>query len=769
MFHASSKKDDNLTELIPLTGNSSNTLLPVEPEHFPEYQAPQSNLESVRKSSLKSAWRFVVQSGALTGGFVLVVNLVTFIVVYTHFPVQNSTSVVYEGSCDVTSGVTIGSHIVINVFSTILLAYSNYAMQCLSAPSRTEVDRAHGKHQWLSIGTPNIRNLTFVSGSKIALWLLLCMSSFPLHFLWNSTVFQTQMSQMYLAIAVTPDFVAGGPWLSSAGNDSLSTNATDLVQKLQNEASHYPTSLQYLDADSCIRAYSTDTLVKYRNLILVVDYSNATTANNSLLAVYDSRLEEFGNSKTYDDCWGFAWMCDDASYGIPEWDTGAGWICINNLLQHSQWIPGQSDAANVMYGNQGGHPVAFCYAEPVLEEHCKVNIVPTFLIVVAICNVFKVVAFTLCLYITRSNRPLLTTGDAIQSFIERPDIYTKERCLVSKCDYDGPWFRRSRYWQPRADSAGDTWDADWSRAWITKGKPIHPDPTSDTKNIGRFHGRYRWGKAVRARQWNTYMFFVCGAILCAWEAYAPDGLAESSSFFFASETWSNVFKQSLGKPHGNFNIGNGTSIPVLAGFLLANVPQFVVSYLYLGLSNILTTMIAMAEWTSYGQSARGLRVSTPKSGTAQRSTYFLSLPYRYAVPMLLFVTTVHYFVSEMVFLAQIEWYDYQGDLAAATTQIFFSPLAMLIAVTLGSTIVVALVLLGVFKKHPGNMPLAACCSASIAAACQPGLGRERLRGDLALGEVQWGVVGYDEHDVGHATFAAGGSGVDELQKGSRYM
>lgn len=34
-------------------------------------------------------------------------------------------------------------HIIINILSTALLAASNYVMQCLSAPTRPDVNEAH--------------------------------------------------------------------------------------------------------------------------------------------------------------------------------------------------------------------------------------------------------------------------------------------------------------------------------------------------------------------------------------------------------------------------------------------------------------------------------------------------------------------------------------------------------------------------------------------------------------------------------------------------
>jgi hypothetical protein len=76
-----------------------------------------------------------------------------------------------------------GLHLAINILSTIILAGSNYTMQCLSAPTRSEIDAAHSpKHAvHLDVGILSIRNLNYISVRRTFLWLLLGLSSLPLH------------------------------------------------------------------------------------------------------------------------------------------------------------------------------------------------------------------------------------------------------------------------------------------------------------------------------------------------------------------------------------------------------------------------------------------------------------------------------------------------------------------------------------------------------------------------------------------------------------
>jgi hypothetical protein len=74
-------------------------------------------------------------------------------------------------------------HLIINVFSTILLAASNYTTQVLCSPTRVDLDAAHRKGTWLDVGLLSIRNFRHLPRGRVVLGLLLSISSIPLHLL----------------------------------------------------------------------------------------------------------------------------------------------------------------------------------------------------------------------------------------------------------------------------------------------------------------------------------------------------------------------------------------------------------------------------------------------------------------------------------------------------------------------------------------------------------------------------------------------------------
>jgi hypothetical protein len=90
---------------------------------------------------------------------------------------------VFEGTCSVVNNWSTGLHLLINILSTALLAASNFVMQCLTAPSRADLDHAHSRRKWLHVGVWGWRNLFAMDAKRLTLWFLLLISSTPIHLL----------------------------------------------------------------------------------------------------------------------------------------------------------------------------------------------------------------------------------------------------------------------------------------------------------------------------------------------------------------------------------------------------------------------------------------------------------------------------------------------------------------------------------------------------------------------------------------------------------
>jgi len=129
-------------------------------------------------------WRTGAALGAIGALVVLLINvsLLLWIRAKYHIP-NNGSATVFEGSCSKKTTISLWCHLAINVCSTLLLSASNNAMQVLSAPTRANVDKAHGRGFWMDVGIPSVKNLRIVGWNRVILWAALGLSSIPLHLL----------------------------------------------------------------------------------------------------------------------------------------------------------------------------------------------------------------------------------------------------------------------------------------------------------------------------------------------------------------------------------------------------------------------------------------------------------------------------------------------------------------------------------------------------------------------------------------------------------
>lgn len=87
--------------------------------------------------------------------------------------------------------------------------------------------------------------------------------------------------------------------------------------------------------------------------------------------------------------------------------------------------------------------------------------------------------------------------------------------------------------------------------------------------------------------------------------------------------------------------------------LIANSPQIMASFIYFLYNSVFTNMLLGHEWATYSYKRKGLRVTTEGQGS-QRSSYFLSLPYRWAIPLMATSSLMHWVVSQSIFFVIIE-------------------------------------------------------------------------------------------------------------------
>lgn len=128
-------------------------------------------------------WRGGVVLFSILAAVILLVNLSALIYAATHLeekPFATIAMGTYQNMSQLTTYLQCG----ITLLSTALLAGSNYCMQCLTSPTREEIDTAHARGEYLDIGVMSWRNVARCRKRRKWLLTVLGLSSVALHALY---------------------------------------------------------------------------------------------------------------------------------------------------------------------------------------------------------------------------------------------------------------------------------------------------------------------------------------------------------------------------------------------------------------------------------------------------------------------------------------------------------------------------------------------------------------------------------------------------------
>ena len=154
---------------------------------------------------------------------------------------------------------------------------------------------------------------------------------------------------------------------------------------------------------------------------------------------------------------------------------------------------------------------------------------------------------------------------------------------------------------------------------------------------------------------------------------------------------------------------------VSANILLANALQIPLSLFYFSYNQFLSEMCASAEIMQFANERKALRVTNPCG--KQRSSYWLSVPYRYAIPFLSAGAALHWSASATVFLTELSILAPSGELQANPVNgVGYSPLGLLLTFIIGVVLTITLLVISRFQL-PRGMPVLGSCSLAISAAC----------------------------------------------------
>ncbi|KAI9044732.1 uncharacterized protein KD926_011702 [Aspergillus affinis] len=365
-----------------------------------------------------------------------------------------------------------GLHLVINVFSTVLLGASNYVMQSLGAPSRTDVDQAHAKSQWLDIGIFNFRNFRVMDTRRKILWVPLLISSTPIHMIYNSAIFSSISNLKYGAFMIPNDLSPTEP-LTGGDTTSYETFLSYVgVDETVVRAHIFNGSFVNATSADCVSKYTMEFNTKYGTLIFVADRRHFP--NTSSLITFGKILCKRGvfydetGAPHYPTPW-FNFR-DDTTLGFHDTNSYGRDI---SILRNYIYVYNPSYDALREYLDNPAHWASSSWADNITFEligngtidlqheiEPPARNVPTFHCLIGKaeerCQLYfspLIAIVVICMLLTsrvRRRDLMLTVGDALSSFLTRPDSTTHGRCFLSHAEVA----RGSRAWSLPAITFG---------------------------------------------------------------------------------------------------------------------------------------------------------------------------------------------------------------------------------------------------------------------------------------------------------------------------
>ena len=131
-----------------------------------------------------AGWRAGLIRAFMVSLIALIINVFLFAWLLRRYKTLGGTGTVHKSNCSEVENIETGIKVGLNVLSTLVLGASTYAMQGTTAPTRKELNKAHGKGKWLEIGTQSWRNLGYVSRRHATIWGILAFTSLPLHLVY---------------------------------------------------------------------------------------------------------------------------------------------------------------------------------------------------------------------------------------------------------------------------------------------------------------------------------------------------------------------------------------------------------------------------------------------------------------------------------------------------------------------------------------------------------------------------------------------------------
>lgn len=537
---------------------------------------------------------------------------------------------------------------------------------------------------------------------------------------YNAVVFSSSSTNDYDIHTVNNGFTLPSANVSANDQETINLiNGYKGLTRLRQEAVNG--TLQRLNVTECIKAYAQDLVTSRSGLLLVVSNGSSTTQ----ATVFHSTRSGNENAACNTPNERYPWICSQDGFvnlhdGVYGSHCGApGYTTCQYRLE------------GIISNTTGWRPfedlrVDYCLSEQV-APHCKLQTSFELLIIVLVINFVKMAGIWWTYYSRKVRYDRLRTiGDAIASFLDEHDPHTKGMSLLSAADvYKGKLLGYETVFKPFINKRPRLFSAVNRNRWIAC---IAVYATGLAVMIGLLIHGLRYVSSLPYVQGSAF----------------NTGLDSLDPRFFI--TWS---------------VPTSGTEGLLSNVLVANIPQAIVSMMYFTYNDLGTRMAAAWEWSTYAIARKSLRVSTKPQGQ-QRSSYFLTLPYRFAMPLMVGCGLLHWLVSQSIYPVVTEHYTFMkygnqsyewdspqyypqpGEMTCA-----WSPVGVLATIAVGTLLVAAILFVSSFRLA-SPMPVVGSNSLAIAAACQV---EQKTSHRLSRRRVQWGVIRSEMDNSAHCGFS----------------
>ncbi|KAH7326306.1 hypothetical protein B0I35DRAFT_422380 [Stachybotrys elegans] len=135
---------------------------------------------------IMTGWRGGVALNWLLAFVILLTASVCLMVLLIRARTLPPHSTLRTGQCGTIRNFNTGMHLIFNVVAVILLAGASYVFQVLTSPTRSEIDAAHMRRQYLDIGIPSFRNLILISRTRALLATMLLPLAVGSYVIYNA-------------------------------------------------------------------------------------------------------------------------------------------------------------------------------------------------------------------------------------------------------------------------------------------------------------------------------------------------------------------------------------------------------------------------------------------------------------------------------------------------------------------------------------------------------------------------------------------------------